>query len=44
MVTDGYQVYHTVENEWENLKTSGCWSHVRQRFDKVVKALPKAEG
>ncbi len=26
-VTDGYQVYHTVENEREDLKIAGCWSH-----------------
>ncbi|MDD2294085.1 MAG: IS66 family transposase [Bacteroidales bacterium] len=26
-VTDGYQVYHTLEKERENLKIAGCWSH-----------------
>ena len=26
-VTDGYQVYHTVEKEREDLKIAGCWSH-----------------
>lgn len=41
-VTDGYQVYHTIENEREDLKISGCWSHARRRFDEAVKALPKA--
>ncbi len=41
-VTDGYQVYHTVEEEREDLKIAGCWSHARQRFDEAVKALPKA--
>ena len=40
-VTDGYQVYHTVANEREDLKIAGCWSHVRRRFDEGVKALPK---
>lgn len=40
-VTDGYQVYHTVANEREDLKIAGCWSHVRRRFDEAVKALPK---
>ena len=28
-VTDGYQVYHTIENEREDLKIAGCWSHAR---------------
>ena len=40
-VTDGYQVYHTVESEREDLRIAGCWSHVRRRFDEAVKALPK---
>ncbi len=40
-VTDGYQVYHTVESEREDLKIAGCWSHARRRFDEAVKALPK---
>ena len=41
-VTDGYQVYHTIENEREDLRIAGCWSHARRRFDEAVKALPKA--
>ena len=40
-VTDGYQVYHTIEGEREDLRTAGCWSHARRRFDEAVKALPK---
>ena len=27
LVTDGYQVYHTLESERENLTVAGCWSH-----------------
>lgn len=41
-VTDGYQVYHTVEKEEEDLKIAGCWAHVRRRYDEAVKALPKS--
>lgn len=41
-VTDGYQVYHTIEKEREGLKIAGCWAHARRRFDEAVKALPKA--
>ena len=39
-VTDGYQVYHTVEKELEGLKIAGCWIHARRRFDKAQKLLP----
>jgi len=39
-VTDGYQVYHTIENEREDLKIAGCYAHARRRFDEALKALP----
>lgn len=42
-VTDGYQVYHTIETEREDLKIAGCWSHVRRRYDEAVKVLPKSK-
>lgn len=41
-VTDGYQVYHTLEKEREDLTIAGCWVHARRRFDEAVKALPKS--
>ena len=28
-VTDGYQVYHTIEKEREDLRIAGCWVHTR---------------
>lgn len=40
-VTDGYQVYHTIEREREDLIVAGCWAHARRRFDEAVKVLPK---
>ncbi len=40
-VTDGYQVYHSLEKEREDLKIAGCWVHARRRFDKALKVLPK---
>ena len=40
-VTDGYQVYHTLENERGDLTVAGCWAHARRRFDEALKALPK---
>jgi hypothetical protein len=42
-VTDGYQVYHTIADEREDLTIAGCWAHSRRRFDEAVKALPKAQ-
>jgi hypothetical protein len=36
-------VYHTIENEREDLVVAGCWSHARRRYDEAVKALPKAK-
>lgn len=41
-VTDGYQVYHMLENQREDLRIAGCWAHARRRFDEAVKALPKS--
>lgn len=40
-VTDGYQVYHTLEKEKENLTIAGCWVHGRRRFDEALKVIPK---
>ena len=40
-VTDGYQVYHTIEKEREDLKIAGCFAHARRRFDEALKAMPK---
>lgn len=41
-VTDGYQVYHTIEKERDDLKIAGCWAHARRRFDEALKVLPKS--
>ena len=40
-VTDGYQVYHGLENKLEGLKIAGCWAHARRKYDEALKALPK---
>ena len=40
--TDGYQVYHTIGDEREDLRISGCWAHAKRRFASVVKTLGKA--
>ena len=41
-VTDGYQVYHTLEKEMEELTIAGCWVHCRRRFDDALKLIPKS--
>lgn len=41
-VTDGYQVYHTVEKEFEELRIAGCWVHCRRKFEDALKVVPKA--
>ena len=40
-LTDGYQVYHTLEKEKEDLIIAGCWVHCRRRFDEALKTIPK---
>lgn len=42
-VTDGYQVYHSLEKERKGLLIAGCWAHARRRYDEALKALPKKE-
>ena len=39
VVTDGYQVYHTLEKERYDLKIAGSWSRARRHFANVIKTL-----
>ncbi|MCR4667499.1 MAG: IS66 family transposase [Desulfovibrio sp.] len=39
--TDGYQVYHTAEDNLENLVIAGCYAHARRKYDEAIKVLPK---
>lgn len=39
VVTDGYQVYHTLDNEREDLNVSGCWIHARRPFAEFIKSI-----
>lgn len=41
-MTDGYQAYHTLEKEMEELAIVGCWVHCRRRFDEALKLIPKS--
>ena len=40
-VTDGYQVYHILEKEKEDLKIAGCWVHCRRKFHDALEVIPK---
>lgn len=40
-VTDGYQVYHTLEKEREDLVIAGCWVHGRRKFDEALSLIKK---
>ena len=40
VTTDGYQIYHKLDNECDNLNVSGCWVHAKRGFAELVKALP----
>lgn len=41
-MTDGYQVYHTLEKELEELTIVGCWVHCRRRFDEALNLIHKS--
>lgn len=39
VVTDGYQVYHKLEKEREDLKVAGCWIHAQRPFADFIKSV-----
>ena len=39
VVTDGYQVYHTLDNQREDLNVAGCWIHARRPFADFIKSM-----
>lgn len=39
VVTDGYQVYHKISNEREDLTVGGCWIHARRPFAEFIKSV-----
>lgn len=43
LVTDGYQVYHTLEKEKDDFTVAGCWAHARRKFADIVKALKSSD-
>ena len=40
-VTDGYQVYHTLAKEKEDLRIAGCWVHCRRKLHEALEIIPK---
>jgi transposase len=45
-ITDGYEVYHTIDRERDDLTFAGCWAHAHRGFSDVVKTMGevKAKG
>lgn len=39
VVTDGYQVYHKIARERQDLKVAGCWIHARRPFADFIKSI-----
>lgn len=39
VVTDGYQVYHKLEKEREDLNVAGCWIHARRPYAEFIKSV-----
>lgn len=45
LVTDGYQVYHTLQDEHpEDLRVAGCWAHAKRKFADICKSQGKSGG
>ena len=42
-VTDGYQVYHKLEDEIEDLRVAGCWVHCRRHFEEAWEVIGKVK-
>ena len=38
VMTDGYQVYHSMEKKRSGLKIAGCWVHAKRKYAELVKA------
>ena len=42
VVTDGYEVYHSLERKRDDLQIAGCWVHAKRKFAEYVKAVGTA--
>ncbi len=41
VVTDGYQVYHKLAKERQDLNVAGCWIHARRPYAEFIKSIGK---
>lgn len=41
-ITDGYQVYHKLDKEREDLSIGGCWIHARRPFAEFIKSIKES--
>ena len=41
LITDGYQPYHTLMNNSDEIRVAGCWAHARRRYAEIIKAVKK---
>ena len=39
LVTDGYQVYHSLERKRDGLQVAGCWIHAKRKFAELIKSI-----
>lgn len=40
LVTDGYEVYHSLERDASTtLTVAGCWAHAKRKFAEIIKAV-----
>ena len=39
VVTDGYQVYHSLEKSRQDITVAGCWVHAKRKFSEINKAF-----
>ena len=39
LITDGYQVYHSLGNLSPGLTVGGCWIHARRKFAEIIKSI-----
>lgn len=42
VITDGYQVYHKLDRECDDLTIGGCWIHARRPFADFIKSFKGA--
>lgn len=42
VITDGYQVYHKLGKEREDLSIGGCWIHARRPFAEFIKSIKES--